>query len=350
MNAQRFHAITSRYATLHCAVMGDFCLDRYLEINPSLQEISIETGLPVHNVVRVRSQPGGAGTILNNLISLGLGRIHVIGLAGEDGEGWELRRALAAHPQVNLEFFHQTSERHTFTYTKPLLMEAGTAPVELSRLDLKNWDRMPATLEDKFKQAIQRVAAKVDALILLEQVDRPETGVLTQPLLKEVERCSHANPNLLVMADSRRGLAHFPAFNYKMNADELARYQNLSGSLDSAAVRQEAGQLARQIGHRVIVTMADQGMLGADPSGQVVHAPAFPLRGEIDIVGAGDAVTANLTAALAAGAELSEALEMASAAASIVIHQLGTTGTASVPQISNLLSEVGRLANPGARS
>ena len=61
------------------------------------------------------------------------------------------------------------------------------------------------------------------------------------------------------------------------------------------------------------------------------------MRGEIDIVGAGDAVTANLTTALAAGASLTEALELANAAASIVIHQLGTTGTASPDQIREIL-------------
>jgi bifunctional ADP-heptose synthase (sugar kinase/adenylyltransferase) len=61
------------------------------------------------------------------------------------------------------------------------------------------------------------------------------------------------------------------------------------------------------------------------------------LRGPIDIVGAGDSVTANLTAALAAGATLRESIELANAAASVVIHQLGTTGTASVTQIRELL-------------
>ena len=76
------------------AVVGDFCLDRYLEIDPEKQEISIETGLAVHNVVNVRNQPGGAGTILNNLVALGVGEIYPVGFSGEDGEGYELRRAL----------------------------------------------------------------------------------------------------------------------------------------------------------------------------------------------------------------------------------------------------------------
>ena len=66
-------------------------------------------------------------------------------------------------------------------------------------------------------------------------------------------------------------------------------------------------------------------------------SPALPLQGEIDIVGAGDAVTANLAAALAGDAELSEALALANAGASVVIHKLGTTGTASVEEMSETL-------------
>ena len=48
-------------------------------------------------------------------------------------------------------------------------------------------------------------------------------------------------------------------------------------------------------------------------------------------------MTANLSSALAAGATLGEAVELANAAASVVIHQLGTTGTASVRQIAEVL-------------
>ena len=61
----------------------------------------------------------------------------------------------------------------------------------------------------------------------------------------------------------------------------------------------------------VFVTLAERGIIGADPHGHLEHVPAFPVRGPIDIVGAGDAVTANLVLALAAGAKLTEALELA---------------------------------------
>src|SRR5438067_3774115 len=108
MTPHRFQANTERYPSLRMAVAGDFCLDRYLEIDPSKQELSIETGLPVHNVVNVRSQPGGAGTILNNLTALGVGKIYPIGFAGEDGEGFELRAALGGRSGVSLQHFWKT--------------------------------------------------------------------------------------------------------------------------------------------------------------------------------------------------------------------------------------------------
>src|SRR2546422_1255359 len=98
MTGARFQAVTERYRELSIAVLGDFCLDRYLEIDPAKREVSLETGLPVHNVVNVRAQPGGAGTILNNLSALGVGAIFPIGFIGEDGEGLELWGAMEKRP------------------------------------------------------------------------------------------------------------------------------------------------------------------------------------------------------------------------------------------------------------
>ena len=48
MESARLRGIVERYPRLRVAVLGDFCLDRYLEIDPAKQEVSLETGLPVH--------------------------------------------------------------------------------------------------------------------------------------------------------------------------------------------------------------------------------------------------------------------------------------------------------------
>ena len=337
MTAARLDEITARYPGLRIAVVGDFCLDRYLEIDPARQETSIETGLPVHNVVKVRAQPGGAGTILNNLSALGVGNLYPVGFAGQDGEGFELCRALAAMRSVRLDHFLQTEERRTFTYCKPLVMEAGHPPRELNRLDSKNWTPTPAAVEARIIEAVTRLTREVSAFILLSQVDAPETGVMTAGLLKALSPIASAQPGLPIIADSRRGLRGYPPVSFKMNAAELSALVGTRTQLSLVEIKQTAAELAKQQGRAVFVTLSERGIVGAAPTGEVEHVPALPVRGEIDIVGAGDAVTANLTAALVAGATLREALEFASAAASIVIHQLGTTGTASVEQIRRLL-------------
>jgi bifunctional ADP-heptose synthase (sugar kinase/adenylyltransferase) len=339
MTPERFRSLTSRYSRLRIAVAGDFCLDRYLEIDPELAETSIETGLPVHNVVRVRAQPGGAGTILNNLVALGVGRIVPVSFCGDDGEGYELRRELAKQPGVVLDHFVTSAERRTFTYCKPLLIEPGRQPVELNRFDSKNWTPTPESLVERLADGLRSIAAEIDALIVLEQVDRAETGVVTRGLLDVIAQIATERPALPILADSRRGLAGWPSLSFKMNAVELTTLlgRDIAGSLDMMMIEQAASDLARRNGRPVFVTLAERGIVGANPDGTVEQVPALPLRGPIDIVGAGDAVTANLAAALSSGAMLRESIALAAIASSVVIHQLGTTGTARIADLAALL-------------
>jgi bifunctional ADP-heptose synthase (sugar kinase/adenylyltransferase) len=183
MNRERFSAIAGRYPTLRVAVVGDFFLDRYFRIDPARGETSIETGLPVHNVVEVRDVPGAAGTILNNLVALGIGEVHAVGFCGVDGEGYELRRALSARPGVVLDHFLDAPSRRTPTYGKPLVIEPDGPPRELSRLDLKNWTPTPTDLRRDLAARVGSLADRVDVLLLMDQVEIPDTGVVTRPVL-----------------------------------------------------------------------------------------------------------------------------------------------------------------------
>jgi rfaE bifunctional protein kinase chain/domain len=345
LDQPRFRALTKRYRQLRIAVAGDFCLDRYLEIDPTLKEVSLETGLPVHNVVRVRSQPGGAGTILNNLAALGVAKIFPVGFAGEDGEGFELKRALSSMPGVCADSFFLTDERRTFTYAKPLLLFPHQPPRELNRLDSKNWSPTPARLQRRLAAALRALAPGVDAIIVLDQVDVAETGVVSRRLLQAIRAIKREWPKLLVLADSRRGLQGYPSVSLKMNRAELSRLAGKARLIPLREAGPAAVALARKKGNCCFVTLAEHGMVGAGPDGSLEQLAALPVRGEIDVVGAGDCVTANLTAALAAGASLREALQLANAAASIVLHKLGTTGTASVAEIRHLLYAQAQIEN-----
>src|SRR5207237_217357 len=75
LTTERLEQILDRIPGLTVAVLGDLFLDRYLDLDASLTEPSLETGLDAYQVVQVRAQPGAAGTVLNNLAALGVGRI-----------------------------------------------------------------------------------------------------------------------------------------------------------------------------------------------------------------------------------------------------------------------------------
>src|SRR5436190_17389234 len=117
-------------------VFGDLFLDRYFDLDASLTEPSIETGLDAYQVVRVRGSPGAAGTVINNLAALGVGRIVPVAVIGDDGEGHELSQALRRLPGMDRRWLVQDGRRRTPSYTKPMLHQAGQPPRELNRLDI----------------------------------------------------------------------------------------------------------------------------------------------------------------------------------------------------------------------
>ena len=125
-------------------------------------------------------------------------------------------------------------------------------------------------------------------------------------MLDAVGQIARQRPQLRILADSRRGLHGYPAVCWKMNRAELGKLCGGVPPADLDQAMRAALELARRNGREVFVTLAEDGMLAATPDGQAFHAAALPVRGPIDIVGAGDAVTANLAAALAAGASPAE--------------------------------------------
>ncbi|MFI5356259.1 MAG: bifunctional heptose 7-phosphate kinase/heptose 1-phosphate adenyltransferase [Opitutales bacterium] len=339
MTPDRFDSLLRRFRTLRIGIVGDFSLDRYFDIDPARAETSLETGLPVLNVTRVRCQPGAAGNITANLAALGAATLWPVGYSGDDGEGFDLRRALGRVPGVRLDHFHPTTERLTFAYSKPLLHHRGRPPEELSRLDLKNWTPTPAAVEARLVASLRELAPQLDALVVMDQAGVRDLGAITPVVLGAVADLRRAHPRLPVVADSRHDLGKFPPLIFKMNAAEFAALTGRpTGQCHLLSdIAEGAAALATRNGQAVFVTLAGEGIVGAAPGEPAVHVPARPLRGPIDIVGAGDTVTATLCLALAAGASLREALELAQAAASLVIHQLGTTGVANPAEMRKLL-------------
>ncbi|MFN3422943.1 MAG: carbohydrate kinase, partial [Armatimonadota bacterium] len=70
VNEQRLKGLLDNFTEVKIALVGDFFLDKYLDCDRSLSEVSLETGLEAFQVIRVRCYPGAAGTVANNLKAL----------------------------------------------------------------------------------------------------------------------------------------------------------------------------------------------------------------------------------------------------------------------------------------
>ena len=88
--------ILARFPRLSALVVGDVCLDRWCSYDPAASEASRETGIPRVGVIHTEVTAGAGGTVANNLAALGVGRVAVLSVTGDDGNGFELARALDA--------------------------------------------------------------------------------------------------------------------------------------------------------------------------------------------------------------------------------------------------------------
>lgn len=347
MDAARLDSLLSCFPALTILVVGDFFLDKYLIIEPALAEISLETGLEAHQVVAVRCSPGAAGTVTANLRAMD---VHVItlGVIGDDGEGFELRRGLQASG-ADASPLIVRPDRFTPTYTKPLVRGPAGALREINRLDIKNRTPLPAEVEDAVIGRLRELVPHVHAVVVADQVPEPDCGVITGRVREELMALARAHPALVFAVDSRERIGLFRDVILKPNAHEAVRAAGEQGGSHGDDLRRPAPQqttdvaiaqavscgatLYRRAGRPVFLTLGEHGIMAFHEAGPT-HVSAVRVAGPIDIVGAGDATMAGIVAALAAGATIPEAAAVGCLAAAVTIQQLGTTGTASRGQIA----------------
>jgi rfaE bifunctional protein kinase chain/domain len=329
--------VLHRLPSLTIGVVGDLFLDRYLDLDAALTEPSLETGLDAYQVVRVRSYPGAAGTVMNNLVALGVGRVVPVSVIGDDGEGYELRQALQGQRVVDLTFLYADASRRTPTYTKPMLQRAGEPPRELNRLDIKNRQPLGAAAERHVLAAMDAIWPQVDALVVLDQVSEAECGVVTTRVRERLAELGTTRPEKLILADSRERIGLFRCVALKPNQHECCRA--VSGTAD---IREALAELARRVERPVFCTAGEKGIMLFDPQANTsAIVPAYAVVGPVDPVGAGDSASAGIICARAAGATLEEAAAFGNLIASITVQQIGVTGTATPEQVRRRWREIG---------
>src|SRR5207237_565624 len=136
--------------------------------------------------------PGAGGTVLNNLRALGVGRLHAVSVIGDDGEGFELLRALRDR-QVDTQGVVVRSDRMTPTYTKPMLSQAQGPARELNRLDVKNRSAAHSNQDWQVMAELDAIASQVNAVIVADQVSERNHGVVTDAVREHLGLLARRN-------------------------------------------------------------------------------------------------------------------------------------------------------------
>lgn len=340
MNRRRLEALLERFGEISVALVGDLFLDRWYEIDPALDEPSLETGRTAHQVVRKRSAPGAGGNVLSTVSALGVGRIECVSFVGDDGDGWELIRHLHDR-RVNTDHVLRSSDVVTPVYIKPMFRVGGGLQ-EGERLDLKNFRPTPEAIQDEIIRGMEAVAEHVDAIILLDQLNEADFGVVTARVRAAAAELAARRPELLIFADSREFIHEFRNVTIKCNNHEALRLTGLrevdEEALDPAEIFACMDELSARTGKPVFITCNKYGC-AVDDGGEKRMVETARQTGEIDVCGAGDACTAGTVAALCAGAIRAEAAFIGCLASGVTVRKLGQTGTASPEEMLALFDE-----------
>ena len=338
LSQARLLQLIERFSVARVAVIGDFFLDKYREIDPSLDEVSVETGLPAHQVVRKWNSPGAAGTVVNNLHGLGAGTLFAVGMIGDDGEGYELRRGLEQRG-CNAEGLLGFEGILTPVYHKTMVLGKEGLDAETDRYDTKKRTPVDPEIEETLKQKIDELWDEVDAVILEDQVEDENCGVLTSEVRAHLIEHAKADEKKVILVDSRCRIELYQNMLIKPNEAECIRAIHTieqatspGEEFDDETIQNCGGDLNERTGKPVFVTRGKKGIQFFSKE-KPVTVPAVAIPEPTDPTGAGDSTSAGIVMALAAGASMEEAALVGVLVGSITVQHLGTTGFATPDQL-----------------
>lgn len=313
----RLSAMLERARELTVWVVGDIILDEY--IMGDANRVSPEAPVPVVRVRNTDHRLGGAANVAGQVAVLGA-RAMLAGVIGQD-EAANTIVKLCEKSGIDTHAIRRLADRASSRKLRVLAQQQ-----QLVRLDWEDTAASPVGLGHEIVELLAAGPAP-DVVILSDYAK----GMLTPELIDSVTHVA-ASAGVRVIVDPKR--SDFSAYRgASVITPNLHELEIATGSTfdpgDMESIAAAARSLAQVAGaEALVVTLGAHGMLvvPVDESHQTV--PAWR-RSVFDTTGAGDTVVALVAVALAAGATLLEAAQIANAAASITVGSVGTVSVES---------------------
>ncbi len=307
-------------------VIGDLMIDHYLW--GSSDRISPEAPVLVVDVKKETTVLGGAGNVINNLLSLG-SEVGVISVVGDDEVAKELKSML---DKAGAKSF-LIEQKGRKTSKKSRIMASHSQVV---RYDHESKNSISFESEKKIFEKFQELINRYD-MILFSDYGK---GVLTKELSKKIIVYANNN-NKKVIVDpkgedySKYDGAYFLTPNKKeAQIASKVQIENQETLKQALITLKTCANLQYSI-----ITLSEQG-IALLKDDEVIIRPTVA-REVFDVTGAGDTVLASLGFALSLGNDLVSSIEFANLAAGVVVGKLGSA-TVTLDEIEEYKSSLNK--------
>ena len=253
-----------------------------------------------------------------------------MGWVGRDDAGHELR-ALLAGAGINTEGLLAHSRQATVVKTRIVAGSVHTAQQQVVRVDRGSAFADGARERSALLLALDEAARGAEAIVLSDYGYDSVTPALARTRMRPWRAAG-----VVVGLDARYRLASYRDVTVATpNEEEAERAAGQTIASDRDLERAALRIRRRLRASHLVVTRGRDGLtLWSDPGG--VSLEAWGGNEAVDVTGAGDAVIATMTLALAAGAPALTAAALANAAGSVAVSRRGAVAVGVRPLLASL--------------
>lgn len=292
-------------------VFGDYMVDRY--IYGSVNRISPEAPVPVIAMEKEQLKLGGAGNVINNLISLGA-RVKVLGCIGDDKPG-EFILGAFSNDKVNTDYFKQYDEIQTIQKTRIVSKKQ-----QFMRIDQEVIMELPKSYYHFVNSKIDEIISDIDSIIISDYAKGAVNQAFAQLLIRA------GNENHIPVIIDPKGSDYSKYKGATVCTPNMKELQEVSQRTLSS--EEEILQYGKDILNKfnfcyLAVTRSEDGISLISKDGK----KDFPAKAKdvIDVSGAGDTVVASFSLLQTLDLTIDEICILSNLAASVVVSKFGTS-------------------------
>lgn len=308
-------------------VFGDYMVDKYIYGN--VNRISPEAPVPVISMKKEQLKLGGAGNVINNLVSLGA-RVKVLGCIGDDKPG-EFILGAFSDDKINIDYFKQYDELKTIQKTRIVSKKQ-----QFMRIDEEIIKELPKSYYSYINENIDEILEDIDSIVISDYAKGAVNKNFAQLLIEAGNK-----KNIPIIVDPK-GSDYTKYNGATLCTPNMKELQDVCKNICKSEIDIE--KYGKEIVNKfnfdyLVITRSEDGISLISKE----EKKDFPAKAKdvIDVSGAGDTVVASISLLKTIDLKIDEICILANLAASVVVSKFGT----STLSLDELVSTINQSSN-----